>query len=386
MKYSRIIFLAAWILSLVGISFYGGPVSYGLFFLLTFTPVVSLIYLICVFACFRLYQEAGSRYPTASHAVPFFFTLVNEFHFGFVGIRVRLFSSFSSISGLDDDVEYELHPGTSIRKDTSLICRYRGEYEVGIKEIVIEDYFRLIRLRYRNRETMRVVVKPDLIELSGLHSIDLDQLAMREVSTKPVRPDMLVREYEAGDDIRLIHWKLSAGSGRPLVRKSVGEEQDGVMILLGTQRFQEDMRLYLPAENKVLETVLALSLYLAKQNVPIRTLTCQGELKEYPVGSAEQFDAYYQALSEVSFRENTTDKELFIKASGTRDLYDARCVLMVLQDLSAESLELAKIINDHGIPAAVFCISDEPPLSSGIDLPRTKIATIRPDADLREVL
>ena len=45
MKRNRILFLIAWIASVVGISFFGGPVSYGFFALLTLLPLISLLYL-----------------------------------------------------------------------------------------------------------------------------------------------------------------------------------------------------------------------------------------------------------------------------------------------------------------------------------------------------
>lgn len=65
--------------------------------------------------------------------------LMNEFPFAFAGVRVGFFSSFSSIKGLNDDEEYELLPKTGIREDTELVCKYRGEYEVGIdpKQVLI---------------------------------------------------------------------------------------------------------------------------------------------------------------------------------------------------------------------------------------------------------
>ncbi|MBQ3907273.1 MAG: hypothetical protein II743_10965, partial [Lachnospiraceae bacterium] len=204
MKRNRSVFAILWVLSLVAISFYGGPVSYGLFAVLTLLPLVSLAYLCCVYIFFRIYQELDGKQLVANHTVPFYFTLMNEFHFGFCGIRVHFFSSFSTISGLDDGVEYELLPKTGIKKQTNLVCKYRGEYEVGIKSVEIEDYFRLMHMSYHNRETLRVIVKPNLVELSDLGSIDLSQTMARESLINPTEPDVLVRNYEIGDDVRQI--------------------------------------------------------------------------------------------------------------------------------------------------------------------------------------
>ena len=54
MKMRNWILLDLWVLSLAAISYYGGTVSYGIFWGITFIPVISLIYLIFVCrACFH---------------------------------------------------------------------------------------------------------------------------------------------------------------------------------------------------------------------------------------------------------------------------------------------------------------------------------------------
>ena len=54
---TRIIVFLLWVLSLVGISFYGGPISYGFFAFMTLIPLLMFIYLIIVFLRFRVFQK-----------------------------------------------------------------------------------------------------------------------------------------------------------------------------------------------------------------------------------------------------------------------------------------------------------------------------------------
>ena len=151
MRRNRIILFMLWILSLVGISFYGGEVSYRIFELITLIPVISVIYILFMLICFKIYQRPEGREVIAGRPAPFYFTLQNESFFTFSGVRVIFYSSFSTISGLSDTVEYELKPRSGIKKETRLLCRYRGEYDVGIKSIVFQDFFRLFTVTYRNR-------------------------------------------------------------------------------------------------------------------------------------------------------------------------------------------------------------------------------------------
>ena len=386
MKRNRIIFLILWILSIVGISLFGGPVSYGFFALLTLIPVTALIYLFCVFTFFRIYQELDGKHLVANHTVPFYFTLMNEYFFGFCGIRVRFFSSFSTISGLDDAVEYELLPKTGIKKQTSLVCKYRGEYEVGIKTVEIRDYFRLIRIKYHNRETLRVIVKPNLVELTQLQSEDVAQVMARDSLANPSELDVLVRKYEAGDDPRQINWMASARSGELLIRKRVGQEREGVGILMGTKRCSIDPVKYLPVENKILELTLALAMFFAKKNIGVRTYYVMDGLVERSFSGLERFQEFYEALSAVEFRMESTEAGLMSLASGRQELFQCKTVFLVLHELTKEALQMAQLLRENNVFAVIYLVRDAGEGSEDEETGRSaEYIEVGTDADLTEV-
>jgi len=387
MKQNRIVFAVLWILSLVGISFYGGPVSYGFFALTTLIPIVSFVYLLAVMLFFRIYQELDSKNLVADHVVPFYFNLMNEFFFGFASIRVRFYSSFSSIGGLDDGTEYELLPGTGIQKQTSLVCRYRGEYEVGIKRVEMQDYFRLLRLSYHNREALRVVVKPNLVQLEELRGVDFPDVPARDSMFHRTEPDVLVRRYEQGDDLRRIHWKASARSGELLSRGYVGEERDGVGLLMGTWRCSEEPKQYLPIENKMLEVTLALALFFAKKKISLRTLHLSGELTERSIFGMEQFEGYYAALSGAEFREEYREEAFLEAAVARQELFALRTVFLVLQDWTDAAEGMVRLLSENHVYTVVYLVHDgELRKNTGWSIPRAKLFQIRTDADLREVM
>lgn len=387
MRKHRIIFVILWLLSLLGISFFGGPVSYGFFALLTLLPVLSMVYLLCVLFCFRIYQQLDGKQLVANHTVPFFFTLMNEFHFGFSGIRVHFFSSFSTISGLDDGVEYELLPKTGIERQTNLTCKYRGEYEVGIKNVEIQDYFRLIRLRYHNRETLRVIVKPNLVELEDLRSVDASHAMARDAQQHATEPDVLVRKYEAGDDLRQINWKASARSGQLLIRKTVGEQREGVGILMGTHRCSEDPMQYLPVENKMLEAALALTLFFVKKNIEVLFLHMAGTLSEQSISGLDQFDGFYEALSGVSFEKEVTEEELLVQAAERQRLFACKTVFLVLHEWTQEAAQMVRLLHENNVFAVVYLVRDGvPEEEASAKLPRMELVWVGTDADLTEVM
>lgn len=387
MKKNRWFLLLIWILSLVCISFYGGPVSYGFFTMVSMVPVISMLYLLCVFIRFRIYQKLDSKSLVSNQTVPFYFTLQNEDYFTYSGVRVSFFSSFCTIHGLEDNVEYELLPGTGIRRETSLVCRYRGEYEVGIEKVRIRDCFCLFQITYRNKETLRVMVKPNRVQLSGLKSVE-DLLATTgESRQRATEPDVLVRKYVQGDDVRQIHWKATAASGELSVRNRIGEEQQGVSILMSTCRFSKKQTEYLPPENKILETALALTFYFVNKKMPVRTCYLEEGVVETVTDSLDRYDGYYEQLSAVSFREEHTEETLFAKVWKSGLINAGRLVFFVLQKWSVEAAALAEFLNQNNIPVVAYVITDsmEEPVYTG-RLSCTEIVMIDPDAELTEVL
>ena len=384
MKRNRVIFCIMWILSLVGISFFGGAASYGLFALLTLAPVVSFAYLLCVMAYFRIYQELDSRNLVANHTVPFYFTLMNEYFFGFAGIKVRFFSSFSTISGLDDGVEYELLPKTGIQKQTSLLCKYRGEYEVGIKYVEMQDFLRLFRIIHHNRETLRVMVRPDLVELEELHGIDDMEAMARESLTERTEPDVVVRRFEQGDDLKHVNWKASARSGELLTRRFVGEEREGVSILLGTWRCSGEQLEYLPVENKMLETALAIALFFAKRKIPVTTYFLTDDIRQEALSGLEGFDAYYGLISALEFREEQREGMFLERLSGNRELFSSRTAFLILHELGNEADGMARLLSENHVGTYVYWICDQVPEHLPVGtVPRVQVRRIGTDEDLR---
>lgn len=347
---NRIIFIILWVLSVVGISWYGGPISYGFFLLLTSVPVVSLIYLLFVFFTYRIYQEIGTKNPIANHKIPYFITIQNEMPVLFASIRVKFYSSFSDIEGITDDYEYELSPKSGIKLETDLICKYRGEYEVGIKRIIITDFFKLFRFSFRNPEPLRVLVKPNMVSLEKLNAGVPDEEYLRETKKNSTRLDYISRDYMPGDSMKKVNWKATASSGKIMVRREEGEDKRGILIIPDTCRYSNDEHHYIPLENRVLELILALSLYYVKQGIPITLLALQknGELLYNTVDSESGFDKFYSLVSDIYFDDRFTTEELAVSIAKIGIAADESNAIVVLGK-EDESGKLIAFLESSGL-------------------------------------
>ena len=387
MRRNRLIFLLLWLASLVGISYRGGPVSYGLFVFLTLLPVISLIYLFAVFLAFKVYQHLEGRDLTAHHPHPFLFILENEFFFPFASVKVNLFSDYSTISGQDDGAEYELFPHEGIRNEATIVCHYRGEYEVGVKSLEIVDFLRLFRLRYRNPSTMKVPVKPDLIRLSELRSVDIQLLNALDSPLDDSVPDVVVRDYAPGDDPRYIEWKATARSRALKTRLRIGETQQGIGILMSTERSTQDPAVYLPLENKVLEASLALSWYFAADHTPVTLGYLTGYWKKLTIDRPEAFGEYYETVSSVVFSDLSTETLMLQNALQDPAFFNSRIVFIVIRELTAEALAAAEALNRANVSVIILKVSqDEKEELPELSLSRTQLILVPTETALEEVL
>lgn len=359
MKIRRLIFLALWILSLAAITNFGGAVSYGFFFGMTMIPVISLIYIACVYFRFKIYQEIGSRSMVCGQPESYFFVLQNEDCFAFTSVSVRLFSDFSNVEELPGDTEYELLPGDRLPFETRIVCKYRGEYEVGVKEVIVTDFLRLFRVRYANPSIIKALVNPKVVQLPELKSVEDFQALLQKETFAGMEPDVNVRDYVEGDPPNRIHWKTTAREGKLKTRTRIGEERQGIGIFCDMTRYDTDRKVYLPLENKMLETLLALGFFFAGKEIPFSVYYGQTVTMREQVKGIRDFDAFYQAISGVSFGEKEDIHALLEEVVSGGELWSCRAVFFILHRLDDRIMEAAERLNGVGMVTVIYVVADE---------------------------
>jgi len=383
MRRNRVIWYIAFILSLLGISFYGGVISYSLFYFVLIIPVISLFYIFLVYSRFRFYQKTDTREPVANTVTPFYLTLRNDEFFSFSGIRLVFFYSFSRIDGFIDDTEYELTQHSGITERTNLICRYRGEYEVGIKKIIVQDFFRLFSITYNNKEPLRVIAKINVVPIAEIKTIDISPRAVKSSDFNPTEKDVLVREYEPGDDRRMINWKATARLGRPMTFKLTGETRQSVGILFDTQRFTDDIFEYLPVENRILEIVCSLNLCLLGSNIGVNTMWYDGGYRSVPATRVSDFDELYSQLNRLIFEKNIPDT---LPGAG---LTDCNVLFLVISRWTDKYRNLAAFLESSGVTTVVYLVENVVDSKDEANIPAYKNILVRRVTltdDLREVI
>ncbi len=401
MRRNRIIYYLLCAAALALASFYGGPVSYTILFGLILVTPLSYAYLYAVYAFFRIYQNASGKHIIACEPVPYFFILQNEYPMNFCHIRPNMYSTFSYIENMDEDREYELLPHEDARYDTKLICRYRGEYKVGIKSITITDFLRLFSVTYHVQEPISVVVSPRITELKALRTPgDPIRSSFRENPKMKQFPDTVVRDYIPGDPPKSIHHKLSARTGSLKSRQYYGEERQGIAIYLDTRRISDDEYVFIPVENKCLEIVLAIANYFSALSVTstLKYYKATGEAAKGPgeggyAGMAEakcssrrEMESFHSGVSAVPFRTGDDSVRALRLLASDRDFGSSLVSFLVVTGTGRELNETLNELHASGVSCVVYYVSYEPDVSTVISLQDQIVIPVHPEDDLTAVM
>lgn len=356
MRNRRVFYYLCVILSLVLISFRGGAFSYGLFYFFALIPVISYIYLFAVHFCFRIYQKLESRDMISNSPKDYYFILKNESFMSFASVSIRLFSTFSTIEELPDDSEFSLVRGEQYRYDTRLICKYRGEYEVGIKEIIITDFLRLFKLRYKMPGTIKALVAPRLIDMPSIRGLsDIVAPVALESLHRNEDMDIVVRDYVAGDPLRQINWKMTAKEGSLKIRLMNGEEKRGIALVVDTFRYSDDIREYLPLEDQIIKMLLAVSLYFVNKGIPLKVIYQQNGIKCHELRDMSSFNEFYELAASLVFDKRSEIDSLLLQ----RQVQESEIIIAIYHEMKSTSrMELDRLA-DRGSHVISYVVNDE---------------------------
>lgn len=260
----RGIYLLLIVISLVFLSFYGGPLPYMVFFALIINMIVSMIYIMYIFNSIRISQDILEHSVDKNQYVKLKFQIGNEGMLAGTSIKLNFNHEFSEVSGCEELEHIGLEPKQYIVKELELLCRYSGTYYAGVDSIEITDYFGIFHIRFEMPQRMKVVVRPRILKIDNLKFLNDNE---QQVNSSNYRQDEAVvdnetRLYQSGDNAGMIHWRNSMKMQKLLVRTMSAEEAyDYIVIIDETIRLKDNVERIISAD-KVRETAIAVINYM----------------------------------------------------------------------------------------------------------------------------
>ncbi|MBR3684622.1 MAG: DUF58 domain-containing protein [Lachnospiraceae bacterium] len=356
MKRRKLIFGAIWLLSLVVISFFGGAVSYGFFFAMTLLPIASLIYLLYAHMVLKVQQSLDTLELVGGQEVPYSYRIKNEGRLGITSVRFEMYDEYVDWRESPKGEEYELMPEDEFVFTTMLSCKYRGEYELGIRKIVATDLLRLFCKEKTIGRILRVKVRPKIVNLNEIKAISEIITLQSENAAEKTEPDAVVRDYVRGDSIKKVHWKASAKTGELKTRTDIGEVKKGISILLDITSYSKERAVYLPLENKMLEVLVSLGYYFTTRHMPVSVFFGK---ENSLISSLQDFENFYNKTEEIGFLPQESFSVRLQELFESGILSESKVFLGICHELNESIIGVAEQLASMEMQVVLYVVTDE---------------------------
>ena len=293
-----------WALGLLGsavlIGFRGGAASFLIFWSFVLMPVFSLAFKRIVLTGVVIRLEISDSNVVRGERLPCTLRLINDTFLPLPTVRIRMYDGKVHFPEEEQELTCSLQPGEERAFDFEPLCRHCGAALLGASSIEIPDYFLLTEAKYQRTE--RIHILPRRQRLEQMLKLPPKEEERRQVDRSYFGdrvPDGQWRLYQPGDDIRRIHWKLTARQ-QQLIMKNLIPEPKNEMVLIpdGRDALPEGRAGWL-AEDSIVEGTLAIADYYLRFGIALQVvpdLSRQVSLME-----ASSYDRLYKLMAKGFF-------------------------------------------------------------------------------------
>lgn len=348
MKKYRSLYVSIFVIICALTAGYQSNLSIILLFAVIIVPIVSLILFIVTALTIRFQCEEKQMIINKKQKFSIMLKIKNNFIVPVTAVRV-----VGTI--LDDDGI--VRDGQIIVSVPALHCFevlfdgslfYRGEYMIGVDYVEYTDVFHLFKLRKNLFKKTHIVVLPDKLELENIEKLKggENNADVKTLEDDDSRMYSSVREYRREDQLKQVHWKLSAKQDNLIVRQTEQMVKSNALILCDFGEYFISESENLQALDNTIELALSLTAMFIKDNVDC---TIAYAVNGLPESSLIKTSSDYEQMF-MNFATITSNNELSLaglchKYKGNFQKYDfvyfispqySKALLTKLSEIAAE--------------------------------------------------
>jgi uncharacterized protein (DUF58 family) len=300
---NRIIFVIA----IIGVGlldyYYNSYVLDVLFFALLAIIPIAIISLLITLSNIEINIESNKiEYKKGEYGI-LMFNIINTGGILISGMSFKLFHEFGIKLEEVQTKTPAIFAKETYRYECDFYAMYRGEYEIGVKDIYITDYFNLLRGNIKKRVAIKVLYLPNIIPIKHNQESISNSEDENQFGIDFVEQDVLVdiRQYEYGDPLKKIHWKLSAKNNELLVKKYSSNKEKKLSVIIDTLLL-EDVRktARIVIEDQIIETAIGLIWTSLQNKTKVRVTSSVSDSHE--LGHINDFGGLYKHLAKYRFK------------------------------------------------------------------------------------
>lgn len=294
------------LLALCLIVFIGDLVFYRIFYLITISFVLSILWSILSYKKIDASQRIDKTYCYTGEEINILTTIINDSIFPIPFIQVDNIISFSNKF---KSKFFSLMPLENVVMENKLKFKYRGIYKMGPIEIKLSDVFGIVTLKKIINIDKKIDVYPKVHYIENINLQNIRPLGTN-ISKINTNEDFTsirnIRKYNMGDNLKKIHWKLSAKRGELYVKEFNLSGSNFVYILLDMTNVYKTKEL----EETAVEAAISIVEYLLRNRVETILYILSDRLYTIDGKSIKDFDKFNKAL-------------ITVKLAGKVDILDA---------------------------------------------------------------
>lgn len=315
---------------------------------MVFLPVLSILGTKWVADCLEVQWEGPYESMNKGEEFPVHLLLQNPTWLGVMNCKVLL-----SVSNLFYETTREHEIRVPIRAKKGQVITYPitvskcGMIEFRIQSIMLEDFLGFVMFRRECLSPYVVTVLPNR-EAEVETNMDGYTQGMTEVEESTKKGSDFsevqdVREYQPGDKMQNIHWKLSVKKDILMVKERVSMSSKQLFLLLELHDNENGLM------EEVLDCAYGIALLMLRNQLPVSLVWWSKknqELVTWKVDYAEQLEEGFRMLFyEVLYSEQTVGKDMFQTIYGSESQF---------LWIGNRNFGVGDSLMDYGINAGVF--------------------------------
>ena len=324
----------------------------------------------------ELYVSFGSRHFTVEErltqnniikgeTVQYIFNVTNNSFLPYTSVRVRFKASSGAVTTDFTDKFFSIGPYKNHEIVFNVSAKYRGNYEIGVANIMVYDFLGLFRFEQKHDHAFVLTVRPRVLEIAPLPLSKADSGA-ENVKSFTAEEDYAVisdlRKYQPTDGYKKIHWKASAKKNELVSKNYQNTKRNSVVLLLDNSQTDnndggkksEDAAMAM--EDMMMEAYVSALSYCTRHMFSCSLYYMGDEQNE---GAAGNFDYLYTIASKISFAGRDVFDAYLTAYSKMQD--DADNVLIFAQEITDGLLATSQTLNIFGNNVVIFYFRDPHP-------------------------
>lgn len=158
-----------------------------------------------------------------------------------------------------------------LRPRDLLLNRHCGQMICRLKRVRVCDYLGIFALPLRGQREYRYMVQPAPLPMPSEQVLRMEKICTWKPKAGGFAENHDLRLYRSGDSVRQIHWKLSAKTGKLIIREPLVPAPGRVLVRLELRGTAEQL-------DRILGRVLWLGTQLVEEGIPfeLQQLTGNG--------------------------------------------------------------------------------------------------------------